>query len=129
MEKLDVYLLMVSRILRSLVAGFLAVVIGLYFLKIGLTDVEIGVLFGIGAFATPLLSLIFSIYADRYSKKMFLLMTLAFLPISIIILLTTRNFALLALSSALGGFGIAGGLVGGGVGAIVAPIQTAILAE
>lgn len=42
MEKLDVYLLMVSRILRSLVAGFLAVVIGLYFLKIGLTDVEIG---------------------------------------------------------------------------------------
>ncbi len=129
MEKLDVYLLMASRILRSLVAGFLAVVIGLYFLKIGLADFQIGILFGIGAFATPLLSFIFSIYADKYSKKMFLLITLAFLPISIIILLTTRNFALLALSSALGGFGIAGGLVGGGVGAIVAPIQTAILAE
>ncbi|MCY0858858.1 MAG: MFS transporter [Sulfolobaceae archaeon] len=125
----DIYLLMSSRILRSVVAGFLAVIIGLYFLKIGLNDFQIGILFGIGAFATPLLSFIFSIYADRYGRKLFLLIALAFLPIAILILLFTTNFALLALSSALGGFGIAGGLVGGGVGAVVAPMQTALLAE
>ena len=104
-------------------------VIGLYFLHIGLSLVQIGVLFGIGAFASPLIAFIFSIYADMKGRKLALLVTLAFLPLSILIVMLTNNFYLLAIASALGGFGIAGGLVGGGVGATVAPIQTAILAE
>ncbi|ARM75505.1 MFS transporter [Acidianus manzaensis] len=125
----DITLLLISRITRSITAGFISVVIGLYFLHIGLNLVQIGILFGIGAFASPLIAFFFSIYADIKGRKLTLLITLAFLPISIAILLLTKNFYLLGLASALGGFGIAGGLVGGGVGATVAPIQTAILAE
>ncbi|BAB65906.1 MFS transporter [Sulfurisphaera tokodaii] len=128
-NKIDIILLLISRITRSITAGFLAVVIGLYFLHIGLSLLQIGVLFGVGAFASPLIAFIFSIFADIRGRKIALLITLSFLPISIIILLLTNNFYFLALASALGGFGIAGGLVGGGVGATVAPIQTAILAE
>lgn len=128
-NKLDIILLLISRITRSITAGFISVVIGLYFLHIGLSLVQIGVLFGIGAFASPLIAFAFSIYADIKGRKLALLVTLAFLPLSILIVLLTTNFYLLAIASALGGFGIAGGLVGGGVGATVAPIQTAILAE
>lgn len=128
-NKIDIILLLISRITRSITAGFLAVVIGLYFLHIGLSLLQIGVLFGVGAFASPLIAFIFSIFADVQGRKIALLITLSFLPISIIILLVTNNFYFLALASALGGFGIAGGLVGGGIGATVAPIQTAILAE
>ncbi|MBB5254162.1 MFS transporter [Sulfurisphaera ohwakuensis] len=128
-NKIDIILLLISRITRSITAGFLAVVIGLYFLQIGLSLLQIGVLFGVSAFASPLIAFIFSIFADIQGRKIALLITLSFLPISILILLLTNNFYFLALASALGGFGIAGGLVGGGIGATVAPIQTAILAE
>ncbi|QIW23741.1 MFS transporter [Sulfolobus sp. S-194] len=128
-NKIDIILLLISRITRSITAGFLAVVIGLYFLHIGFSLLQIGVLFGVGAFASPLIAFIFSIFADVQGRKVALLVTLSFLPISILILLLSKNFYLLALASALGGFGIAGGLVGGGIGATVAPIQTAILAE
>lgn len=107
----------------------MAVNIGLYFLHIGLSLVQIGILFGVGAFASPLMAFLFSIYADIKGRKRTLLITLSFLPLSILILLFTKNFYLLALASALGAFGIGGGLVGGGMGAMVAPIQTAIIAE
>lgn len=128
-DTIDISLLLLSRITRSITAGFIATVIGLYFLYIGLNLVQIGILFGVGAFGSPLIAFLFSIIADVKGRKLTLLITLSFLPISLVILLLTRNFYLLALASALGGFGIAGGLVGGGVGATVAPIQTAILAE
>lgn len=128
-NQLDIILLLISRITRSITAGFIAVIIGLYFLHIGLSIAQIGVLFGIGAFASPLIAFVFSTYADIKGRKLALLITLAFLPLSILIVLLTTNFYLLAIASALGGFGIAGGLVGGGVGATVAPIETAILAE
>jgi len=128
-NQLDITLLLISRITRSITAGFISVIIGLYFLHIGLSLVQIGVLFGIGAFASPLIAFAFSIYADIKGRKLSLLITLALLPLSILIIMITNNFYLLAIASALGGFGIAGGLVGGGVGATVAPIQTAILAE
>ncbi|AEB95108.1 MFS transporter [Metallosphaera cuprina] len=126
----DVYLLLTSRIMRSVSAGVLAVVVGLYYVnELHLTLFEVGVLFGVGAFLTPLLTLILGFYSDKYGRKRILLITLSFLPISVLILLLTSNFFLLLLSSALGGFGIAGGLVGGGVGATVAPMQTALLTE
>ena len=128
-NQLDIALLLISRINRSIAAGLIAVIIGLYFLHIGLSIVQIGILFGIGAFVSPLIAFAFSIYADMKDRKLALLVTLVFLPLSLLILLLTKNFYLLTVASALGGFGIAGGLVGGGVGAVVAPIQNAVLTE
>ncbi|MCY0862726.1 MAG: MFS transporter [Metallosphaera prunae] len=126
----DVFLLMISRVARSFAAGLLAVIVGLYYVHgLHLSLIQVGILFGVGAFVTPLLTLVLGFYSDRYGRKKILLATLSFLPLSVLILLLTSNFFLLMLSSALGGFGIAGGLVGGGVGASVAPMQTALLTE
>ncbi len=126
----DLHLLVLSRGARSFAGGILSVVIGLYYryhLHLSLT--LIGVLFAIGALFTPLLTLVIGRYADRHGRKKLLLLTLFFLPVSVVILLLSDNFFLLAISAAMGGFGIAGGIVGGGVGASVAPMQTALLAE
>jgi MFS family permease len=129
-ENRDLYLLVTSRLARSFAGGILSVIIGLYYkYQLHLSLALIGVLFGIGALFTPLLTLWIGRYADRHGRKKLLLLTLAFLPTAVLIMLSTSNFVLLAVSAALGGFGIAGGLVGGGVGASVAPMQTALLAE
>ncbi len=126
----NVLLLLVSRVTRSLAAGALAVVVGLYFVHgLHLSVFQAGVIFAVGAFVTPLITFFLGPLSDKYGRKKLLMVALAFLPVSILILLLTPNFYLLLVSSALGGFGIAGGLVGGGVGATVAPMQTAILTE
>lgn len=126
----NVVLLLISRITRSLAAGALAVVVGLYLVHdVHLSLFQVGVIFGVGAFVTPLITFFLGLYSDKYGRKKLLMIALSFLPISVLILLLTANFYLLMISSALGGFGIAGGLVGGGVGATVAPMQTAILTE
>ncbi|MEM0156278.1 MAG: MFS transporter [Thermoplasmataceae archaeon] len=129
-NRYDLSLLLISRSTRSFAAGFLAVIIGLYYTEgLHLSLTEVGILFAAGGLGTPLLTLIFGRLADIHGRKKLLLASLILLPLSIVILLVTTNYAFLIVSSALGGFGIAGGLVGGGVGGSVAPMQSALLAE
>jgi len=126
----DVWLLLASRGVRSIAGGALGVITGLYlyyYLHLSLTAV--GIFFGVGAFTAPLLSLLFGRLGDRYSRKAILLLTLSFLPIATAILLLTNYYPLLLLAAALGGFGTAGALASGSVGAVAAPVQTAILAD
>ncbi len=126
----NLLLLMISRATRSFAAGFIAVVIGLYYTNdLGLSLTLVGIIFGAGALATPILTLFTGRMADLYGRKLLLLLSLLLLPGSLAILLLSTYFPLLLVSAAMGGFGIAGGLVGGGVGAIAAPMQTALLAE
>jgi len=126
----NLFFLFLSRGARSFAAGFLAVIIGLYFLySLHISTLLIGVLFAVGALATPVISLIVGRYGDIYGRKRVLMMDLLTMPVAIIIILLTKNYLLLMVATALGGFGIAGGLVGGGVGASVGPVVTAMLAE
>ncbi len=129
-ERKNIAYLFISRSLRSFTAGFIAIAISLYFYDVlKLSLIIVGVLFTIGAFATPLISLLVGVLGDRYGRKIVLIIDLLTLPISLIIVVFTRNFFALALASAIGGFGVAGGLVGGGVGASVGPVVTTMLAE
>jgi MFS family permease len=129
-NKRDLALLLISRSTRNFASGFIAVIIGLYYLySLHLSLLKIGILFGVGAFAVPLIVLLLGSLGDKYGRKNILIITLLFTPIAIMILLYTTYYPLLLVSSALGGFGVAGGIVGGGVGASVAPMQTALIAE
>ncbi len=129
-ENKNIALLFISRSLRSLTAGFVAIAISLYFYDVlRLSLIMVGVLFTIGSFATPLISLLVGVLGDRYGRKIVLLIDLLTLPAALLIVLFTKNFYALALASAIGGFGVAGGLVGGGVGASVGPVVTTMLAE
>jgi len=129
-NKINLLSLFVARGLRSFAAGFLGVIIGLYLLNsLQLSPIIIGSLFAVGAFSTPAISLLVGRLGDLYGRKLVLLVDMLTLPLGIIILMYTRNIILVAVSMAVGGFGMAGGLVGGGVGASVAPVLTALLAE
>lgn len=122
--------LFASRGLRSFAAGFMGVMIGLYLLhSVHLSPFVIGTLFAVGALSTPAVSLLVGRLGDLYGRKLVLEVDMLTLPAGAAILLLTKNVYLLGLSMALGGFGMAGGLVGGGVGASVAPVITALLAE
>lgn len=129
-NSVDLILLFTSRITRSLAAGALAVSIPLYFYDVlHYSYLLVGILFAGGAFASPMLSYLFGLLGDLYGRRDVLLVGSSILPIAVCILLITRSYPLLFISTTLGGFGIAGGLVGGGVGAFVSPMQMALLAE
>ncbi len=128
-DRLDLLFLVGSRGTRSFAGGILSVIISLYYNSIFKSIALIGFLFAAGAIGVPLLSFATGRIADRYGRKRLLLLTLVLLPAAISMLLLTDNYYVLLLSAALGGFGIAGGLVGGGVGASVVPMQSALLAE
>ncbi|MGC8661400.1 MAG: MFS transporter [Nitrososphaeria archaeon] len=129
-ERKNIIYLFISRSFRSFVAGFVAIAISLYFYDVlKLSLILVGVLFTVGAFSTPLISLLVGILGDRYGRKFILLADLLTLPLALAIILLTKNFFALAAASAIGGFGVAGGLVGGGVGASVGPVVTTMLAE
>ena len=128
-DKLDLWFLVGSRGTRSFAGGILSVIISLYYKSVFTSLTLVGILLGAGAIGVPLISFATGRYADKYGRKKLLLLTIALLPAALIMLLVTANFYALILSAALGGFGIAGGLVGGGVGAAVVPMQSALLAE
>jgi Major Facilitator Superfamily. len=101
-DKGDITLIMLSRVFRSIAAGALGVTTGLYLYNVlHLSFTLIGVFFGVGAFSAPLMSLYFGRLGDCYGRKRLLLITLLFLPLSILILLLTSNYPLLLLAAAL----------------------------
>ena len=125
----DLSLLMISRALRSFVAGYVSVVIGLYLLDKGFSLPEIGVVFAVGSFSNPLLSLAFGLAGDRAGTKRALLVSLFTLVIGLTLTYLSANFYLLLLASALSGYGTVGGLVGGGIGASAAPLFSSLISR
>ena len=129
-NKSDIFLIMLSGIFRSIATGSLGIITGLYLYNVlHLSFTLIGVFFGVGALSVPLMSIYFGRLGDRYGRKKVLMIILLFLPLSILILLSTSSYPLLLLSAALGGFGTAGALASGSAGAVAAPIMNALLAD
>lgn len=126
----DIWLIMAARVLRSIAGGALGVATGLYLYNVlHLPLTLIGVFFAVGAFTAPLMSLYLGILGDVHGRKRILLAAMAMLPVSVAILLLTKNYPLLLLAAALGNFGTAGALASGSVGAAVGPLMTAIIAD
>jgi MFS family permease len=129
-NKSDIILIMLSGIFRSIATGALGIITGLYLYNIlHLSFTLIGGFFGVGALSVPLMSIYFGRLGDRYGRKKVLMIILLFLPLSILILLSTSSYPFLLLAAALGGFGTAGALASGSAGAIAAPIMNALLAD
>jgi len=61
--------LLLTRIMRTFAYGYLATVIGLYLDKIGLTPVEIGVVLTGAIAGSALMTVFWSIMADRYGRR------------------------------------------------------------
>ncbi len=120
---------MVSRALRSFVGGYLAIIIGLYLLDKGFTIPQIGTIFAVGAAVNPTLGTIFGYLGDRFGVKRFLMVSLFTLTLGLALTYFSSDYFVLLLASALSGYGIVGGLIGGGIGASAAPLFTALTSK
>ena len=66
---LDGKKLLVTRILRTFAYGYLATALGLYLDKLGLTPTEIGIVFTAAIAGSALMTVFWSVMADRYGRR------------------------------------------------------------
>ena len=116
----DLKLILVSLACRRVIMGFLQVVRAIYFALIGFSPIEIGFLFTIPVAVGAARSGLVGVLADRYGRKTFIVMGNVFSTLRLVIYIFSREYWLLALAQALGGFGEGGGAGQPAVSALVA---------
>src|SRR5579884_1026294 len=102
--------LILSSLLGSIPVGFLIVALPIYLDHIGLHPELIGTLFTISGIASALLLIVFGILADRFGRKLFVVVGSALPVVSYLILALTHAKSLILVASAIGGIGLAGGM-------------------
>jgi MFS family permease len=121
----DVALLLGSMGLNSLPWGFTLVVLPIYLSDIGFSAQAIGAVTSMSSIANTIGLVPFAFAADRYGRKIFVLVGFLLAAPAFLLFAFTRDFNSVLLASALGGVGLAGGLSS----AIWTPAWTALLAD
>jgi MFS family permease len=106
----DARLILAWVLLNSIPIGYMNVVPLVYLVEVGYSPVLIGTIYALGAVANTVAYLPFGILADKYGRKIFVVVG-GFLPFfSYAIFGLTLNPLWLIFASILGGIGLAGGL-------------------
>ncbi|MGC8619487.1 MAG: MFS transporter [Thermoplasmata archaeon] len=117
-----------ARALLSYSYGFLNVLLSLYLRSIGFSLISIGIIIGSAIIINAILALLLSMIADHYGRRDVLFILYVLFGISAFMFLETKNIALLALLSGIGGFtGTGGGPIGSG--GPFGSIQSAMVTE
>jgi len=66
---LDGKKLLVTRVLRTFAYGYLAVILGVYLDGLGMTPVQVGVIFSSAIAGSALMTVLWSLVADRYGRR------------------------------------------------------------
>jgi len=88
----------------------------------------IGLIYVAATVATAILSLLVGVTADVWGKPGTLISASLLLPVSAIMVYLSGNLWLIVTAAMLGGYSATGSLAGGGIGGVVQPIQSAVLA-
>jgi len=121
----DVAILLGAMGLTSLPYGYTLVVLPIYLSDMGFPGQVIGAITSVSSIANTIALIPFAIAADRYGRKLFVLLGFLSGTIAYLVFAFTRDINSLLLASALGGVGLAGGLSS----AVWTPAWTALLAE
>jgi MFS family permease len=113
----DVTLLLASLVLATIPAGYLLVVLPLYLNRLGIEPALIGFLYSLSGLVTAVLIAFSGVLADRFGRRLFLLLGTALPVISYAIFAFTTERGWLVLASLLGGVGLANGAAGALTGA------------
>jgi MFS family permease len=108
----DALLLCLSTLLGGIPYGALAIVLPIYLKRIRFDALGIGVLFSVSGVVSAVLLFVLGILADRFSRKPFLVAGTLMPAVSYLLFLTSTDPRVLAVASAVGGVGLAGGLGG-----------------
>lgn len=126
----QVSLLILSRALRSASAGLINVAFPYLILKYLQGSVTtLSLSYVLGTVSTAVLGLVLGFSADLYGRRRVLIISSVLLPLSSVLLFLYPSPATALASSFIGGYSAVGSLSGGGVGGMVAPVQSAVLAD
>ena len=108
----DSRILFSTRILRLFAYGFLSVILALYLSQLGLSEVDIGLLFTLTLLGDTAISLWITTHADRVGRQRMLIAGAALMVLAALIFALTRNFYLLLLAAAIGVISPSGNEIG-----------------
>jgi MFS family permease len=91
-----------SRMLRLFAYGFLSIILALYLNEIGLSKINIGLLFTLTLLGDTLISLWITTNADRIGRRRMLIAGTGLMVLAAVIFVLTRNFYLLLAASIIG---------------------------
>jgi MFS family permease len=94
--------LLVTRILRTFAYGYLATALGLYLDRLGLTPTEIGVVFTAAIAGSALMTVFWSIIADRYGRRRTVATMALLMAVGGIVFALTSSFVVLILAAFTG---------------------------
>lgn len=108
----DGHLLFVTRIVRMFAYGFLAVVLMLYLVQVGLSETQIGLLLTLTLLGDTFISLWITTTADRIGRGRMLMVGAVLMVFAGILFALTRNFMLLLIAATIGVISPSGNEVG-----------------
>jgi len=94
--------LLATRILRTFAYGYLATSLGLYLDRLGLTPTEIGLVFTAAIAGSALMTIFWSIMADRYGRRRTVATMALLMALGGIVFALTDNFLVLVLAAFTG---------------------------
>ncbi len=129
-KKRGIYLILVSRITRSIAAGMINIAFPYYVLvDLHQSAGMIGLIYVAATIATAVLSFLAGIMTDTWGKRGTLLLASALLPVSSLLVFYSSSLWVVFLAAMIGGYSATGSLAGGGIGGAVQPIQNAVLVD
>lgn len=108
----DTRTLFSTRILRLFAYGFLSVILALYLGRLGLSEVDIGLLFTPTLLGDTAISLWITTQADRVGRQRMLIAGAALMVLAALVFVLTRDFYLLLLAAAIGVISPSGNEIG-----------------
>jgi MFS family permease len=108
----DTRILFSTRILRLFAYGFLSVILALYLSRLGLSEVNIGLLLTLTLLGDTAISLWITTHADRIGRQRMLILGAALMILAAMIFAATKNFYLLLLAATIGVISPSGNEVG-----------------
>lgn len=125
----DLFILALARISRSVAAGMINIAFPYYVLtEFHYGALVIGLIYVAATVATAMISFLVGISADIWGKRQTLIAASLLLPVSAGLVYLSHNLWLIVPAAMLGGYSATGSLAGGGIGGVVQPIQSAVLA-
>lgn len=122
-------LLLAARALRSTTLGYLGVIAPIYLARLGYSAVKVGLVFTAGAFGSMALTLMVSVFADRWGRRRLLVALGLLTSLAGLGFAFGRSLYVLLAAAAVGSVGRGGGAGSGGAFGPYFPAEQALIAE
>jgi MFS family permease len=125
----DVVVLMASRGVRAFAFSYLSVIFAIYLNQLGFSTVTVGLVFSTGYATSALLTAVWGFLADRYGRKLILILLAVLTIISNLLYLFFNHLIFILIAESIAAVGVGSSGAGGQGGGPFNPVEQALLAE